>query len=192
MRWLSWMMLPSTASMTTPRPTVDQVSLPTVPSGVPAAVDLPDWLPDEATLNQLAGEFFAALPGAGAPGTSSAPARPVPSAPGGGAQAPRVDVPARASDVPQVPGGSGSADPSVQPGFGQSVQPGLDQPAGQQPFGTLPMETAGLQVASAGELTPTPFGLAAPLPSAGVPGMPASDQAVAGLPTSSGVPDMAA
>jgi len=58
----------STASMTTPRPTVDRVSLPTVPTGMPANGDLPDWLPDEATLNRLAGEFFAALPGAGSAG----------------------------------------------------------------------------------------------------------------------------
>ena len=47
--------------MTTPRPTADLV---TSPTSLPHAPELPDWLPDESTLNRLAGEFFAALPGA--------------------------------------------------------------------------------------------------------------------------------
>jgi len=226
--------------MTTPRPTVDRVSLPTVPTGMPANGDRPDWLPDEATLNRLAGEFFAALPGAGSAGLGQPEVgAPVRAAPGEVDQAPRVDVPARASDVPQVPGDSaGYGTTSVQSGLGQSAG---QQPSSPQPLGTpgpprydagavdpaaasglapsravpdltegpaagfaglgglnspLPESPltpgfAGLQVAPAGELTPPPFGLAAPLPSAGVPGVPASDQAVAGLPTSS-VPDMTA
>ena len=50
--------------MTTPRPTADLVTSPVnLPHDVPTAGDLPDWLPDESTLNRLAGEFFAALPG---------------------------------------------------------------------------------------------------------------------------------
>ncbi|MET0865882.1 MAG: family 2A encapsulin nanocompartment cargo protein cysteine desulfurase [Nakamurella sp.] len=48
---------------------------------------------------------------------------------------------------------------------------------------------AGLQVAPPGELTPPLFGIAAPLPSAGFPGVPASDQALAGAPTPS-APDV--
>jgi len=237
-------MSPLTASMTTPRPTVDRVSLPTVPSGVPAAGDLPDWLPDETTLNRLAGEFFAALPGApSGTGPTERAAAPGGTAPGAVAQAPRVDIPARATNVQQVPGGSGGlGDPATQPGFGQ--------PAGNQSIGGRPLATlgpsgfdpaaadpaaasglasraipdvsaapvsgvggpglggigalnpplpesllspglAGLQVAPSGELTPPPFGLAAPLPSEGIPGIPASDQAVAGVPTPS-VPDVSA
>ncbi|TDD55057.1 cysteine desulfurase [Kribbella antibiotica] len=38
----------------------------------------PDWLPDEATLSRMAGEFFAAIPGAGAPHNGDFPAADVP------------------------------------------------------------------------------------------------------------------
>ena len=54
--------------MTTPRPTADLVTSPPDLTGAP---DLPDWLPDEATLNRLAGEFFAALPGSSPAGVSA-------------------------------------------------------------------------------------------------------------------------
>src|SRR6478609_9185004 len=97
-------MLRSTSSMTTPRPTADLVtSPPNLPHAPATTGDLPDWLPDESTLNRLAGEFFAALPGAEPAGRT---------APAGGAgdvdHAPRVDVPARASTISQVPGDTSS------------------------------------------------------------------------------------
>ena len=118
--------------MTTPRPTADQVTSPSLPD-VPG---LPDWLPDEATLNRLAGEFFAALPGstqanigvpAGEapsfgsvrPGASIPDASGAPNPPAGGVdQAPRVDVPATANTVPRVPGGARSDTGTQQPGGG--------------------------------------------------------------------------
>src|SRR6478752_7625049 len=116
-RWRCWTTSRSTSSMTTPRPTADPVtSLP----GVPDAPELPHWLPDEATLNRLAGEFFAALPGSvlpdsGVPGSlpiDAGAGAPAPSAPRGGVeQAPRVDVPASASDVPRAPGSGGGLAP---------------------------------------------------------------------------------
>ena len=104
--------------MTTPRPTADLVTSPPDLTGAP---DLPDWLPDEATLNRLAGEFFAALPGSSPAGVPSpgASALGAPTAggsattPTGGADpgvgrevehAPRVDVPARSNEISRVPG----------------------------------------------------------------------------------------
>ncbi|MFN8200581.1 MAG: hypothetical protein U0R72_19960, partial [Nakamurella multipartita] len=53
----------------------------TDPAGgiAPTGAALPDWLPDEATLNRLAGEFFAALPGT-APAAGSSLDAPDPAA----------------------------------------------------------------------------------------------------------------
>jgi cysteine desulfurase/selenocysteine lyase len=196
--------------MTTPRPTAELVSAPHVPD----APELPHWLPDEQTLNRLAGEFFAAMPasvtgaGAGMPGAG-----------GDVEQAPRVDVPARSSEVPAAPGSGGGGSPA--PGSGA---PGLSMtdPAaatGAAPARAIPdvseagaafgsaggavgspgPESAmvpgvmGLQLTPPGELTPPLHGIAAPLPAAGAPGLPASDQPATGggLPIAS-VPDVSA
>ena len=152
--------------MTTPRPTAERVTSPPLPD-VPG---LPDWLPDEATLNRLAGEFFAALPGspagtlpgslpgwlpAGAGRSDSFPTEtglPAGCSPADGVgptcwfgagrrarfpassgsphppagevdQAPRVDVPASATSVPQVPGETGSAGAG-----GVGARSGVQQP----------------------------------------------------------------
>jgi cysteine desulfurase/selenocysteine lyase len=201
----------------------------TSPSSVPDAPELPNWLPDEATLNRLAGEFFAALPGSTLPESTlpgSTPpesmvrgafpadtgaGRPAPTS--GVEQAPRVDVPASANDVPQAPGSGGgvapgatTADPTGAPIGGapglsitdpvaaSGVSPSRAFPdvsegslsaltafgvPGAPPESPLPAFD-GLQLADAGELTPPLHGLAAPLPGAGLPGLPASDQAVTG------------
>jgi len=116
--------------MTTRIPTGDQVA----PSGVAGLVPagLPEGvLPDEATLNRLAGEFFAALPGmsvgsgwpaadsaAGPAAGSGAPVPAVPAArvtPGEVEHAPRVDVPATASSISQAPGSPSADAPGVEP-----------------------------------------------------------------------------
>ena len=92
--------------------------------------DRPGWLPDEATLNRLAGEFFSALPGAG-----PSPAEPVAATsrtPGGVEHAPRVDVPARSKDIPAVPGdagGSGAATPLPPPSAPDLPGLAVDDPA---------------------------------------------------------------
>ena len=96
--------------MTTPPPTADVV---TSRPELPGAPNLPDWLPDESTLNRLAGEFFAALPGT-APTVAPSAVGPIgagsPQAPTGGVEhAPRVDVPARSKEISQVPGDGGTA-----------------------------------------------------------------------------------
>src|SRR6478735_11915609 len=217
-RWPCWTTSRSTSSMTTPRPTADLVSSLT---SVPDAPELPSWLPDEATLNRLAGEFFAALPGT-LP-TDAGVLEPVRAAPAPGVsggrveQAPRVDVPASASDVPQAPGsGGGLAPGGVAPvtagdptGVPTGDVPGLAvtdpvAAAGVSPSRAFPDATeaspseftafcgpisppesplpgvGGLQLAPPGELTPPLHGLIAPLPGAGAPGLPASDQAVTG------------
>jgi cysteine desulfurase/selenocysteine lyase len=110
------MMGPTSASATTPAATVAPVgSVPDVDDLTAGSVpDGPSWLPDEATLNRLAGEFFAALPGvshAGSPSavphSSAAPARGTD--PAGIEHAPRVDVSARSKDIPAVPGDAGGS-----------------------------------------------------------------------------------
>ena len=116
-----------------------------------------------------------------------------------------MDVPATASGVPRGPGsldavGSGidQTDPAAAMGLapGGSV-PDLTQvtdtvssaagvgglPAPENPV--IPGIT-GLHLAGPGELTP---GMSSPLPSAGVPGMPASDQVVAWVGLPGGSPD---
>ena len=229
--------------MTTPRPTTELV---TSPTSVPSAPELPDWLPDESTLNRLAGEFFAALPGAGPtgsgltnslsaapalPGTdlpaSGGPGNPVPTRAGEVEHAPRVDVPARANSISRVPGDTG-ADPVAPPtGGAPGGLPAFDPPGVQAadpvaasgispsravpdvsellsgvlgvhglgapvPEGPLVPGVTGLDLAAPGEFTPPAAGLTAPLPGAGAPGVPASDQVVGagGLPN--GPPDVTA
>ena len=170
--------------MTTPRPTAELVTAPHLPD----APELPSWLPDEATLNRLAGEFFAALPGG------------APTAGGGIGQAPRVDVPARSSDAPAAPL---MTDPAAAVGaaptrsipdsseagaaFGSAAR--AAPPAGPESA----IGVTGLQLTPPGELTPPTHGLAAPYPAAGAPGPPASDQPVTGggMPTPS-IPDVTA
>ncbi|HEY4991341.1 MAG TPA: hypothetical protein VII33_04585, partial [Nakamurella sp.] len=81
-------------------------------------------LPDEATLNRLAGEFFAALPGALPgeskwPGGAGLPGGAGTLDPAGGVgEAPRVDVLATASSVDRVPGETGAADQPAGPAGG--------------------------------------------------------------------------
>jgi cysteine desulfurase/selenocysteine lyase len=104
--------------MTTPRPIADD--------GVPA------WLPDEATLNRLAGEFFRALPGqppeagfpapGGAPGAPPVAGEPAPPTTAFGQSAPAMPAPslsAPALSAPAVLPGAGSyyflADPPSHP-----------------------------------------------------------------------------
>ncbi len=122
----------------------------TDPAGgiAPTGAALPDWLPDEATLNRLAGEFFAALPGT-APAAGSSVGAPDPAAgsatragaghpPGGVEHAPRVDVSARSNEISQVPGdgGPGAAQPITQP-TPPSVPPSLPGVAiGEAPAAT--------------------------------------------------------
>src|SRR4051794_3209269 len=106
--------------MTTPRPTADLVTSPPDLTGAP---DLPDWLPDEATLNRLAGEFFAALPGS-SPAGASALGSPLPGStgPGGLPTAPMTDSPGGLANPP-----AGGADQGV--GQGVEHAPRVDVPA---------------------------------------------------------------
>ena len=223
--------------MTTPRPTAERVTNPSLPD----AVEPPSWLPDEQTLNRLAGEFFAALPGVtpgGLPGFDPGPVGSGAPAPTGGVEhAPRVDVPARSSTVPTAPGAGGGVAPGstaaapnsagttpipttasptaaappgvaiTDPVAAVGIAPtraipdvseaggalgtagGLGSPMPESPF--VPGVT-GLQLTPSGELTPPLHSLAAPLPSAGMPGLPASDQAVTGGVPSPSVPDLGA
>ncbi len=224
----------STSSMTTPRPTADLV---TSPTSLPHAPELPDWLPDESTLNRLAGEFFAALPGTAPTGpgvigslpTGSAPTAagsPAPARAGEVEHAPRVDVPARSNSISRVPGDTG-ADPVAPVGGAPAGFPAIDLPGvqvadpvaalGVSPSRSVPDLTelassvlgvhglgaplpeepivpglTGLDLGAPGEFTPSGAGLTSPLPGAGAPGIPASDQLVGagGLPN--GPPDVTA
>lgn len=186
--------------------------LPGAPSG-----SLPSWLPDEATLNRLAGEFFAALPGTGNP------VRPTASSsrtPGGVEHAPRVDVPARSKDIPAVPGDAGgSAAVTPVPPSAAPDLPGLavDDPAASGyapgravpdvgeaitavlgaaglgvtvPEGPIVPGLTGLQLADPGAMTPWTAALAEPRPDQGVPGFPGSDQPVTGAGLPGGPPDV--
>jgi len=198
----------------------------------------------------LAGEFFAALPGSILPGSvlpgsalpgsalpgstsSSLPVgssgRPVPDN-SGVEQAPRVDVPATATDISGAPGsggampaGTSTSSPAGNPGVDPTGSPTGALPGvsvadpfaatGASPGSAIPDVTqasppgfggeafsgsplpespvipgiTGLQLTPPGELTPPLHGLSAPLPSAGTPGLPASDQAFTGggVPTAS-------
>ena len=198
-----------------------------LPAGVPAGADeltgdsapgRPGWLPDEATLNRLAGEFFAALPG-GAPG----PVQPVAATsrtPGGVEHAPRVDVPARSKDIPAVPGdagGSGATTPLPPPAAPDLPGPAVDDPAATGyapgravpdvgealtaglgaaglgvtvPEGPIVPGLTGLQLADPGALTPATAGLAEPRPDQGLPGLPGSDQPITGAGLPGGSPDL--
>src|SRR6478752_7918022 len=99
---------------------------------------LPSGLPNEATLNRLAGEFFAGLPGfpagTGMPGTGlpTGPSGGRPSTvgaprtePGAVEHAPRVDVPARSNEISRVPGDSGSNAVTPTPPVAAPDLPGL-------------------------------------------------------------------
>ena len=226
----------------------------TSPPDLTGAPDLPDWLPDEATLNRLAGEFFAALPGSSPAGVPSpgASALGAPTAggsattPTGGADpgvgrevehAPRVDVPARSTEISRVPGDDNPAasspiapssagsslpvggravtgevpDPpgvaATEPAAGSGYSPGRSIPdlteltsglLGAEglgpvlPEGPIVPGLTGLQLADPGDLTPAIPGSTAPRPDEPVPGLPASDQLVGagGLPN--GPPDVTA
>lgn len=99
--------------MTTHRSTASEPDGATDGAGSGAAGSMPSWLPDEATLNRLAGEFFSALPGTAAP----VGAPPDMAAPQGLAGS---------SVEPEVPEGIAGADPfgiAGQPaGFGAAPQ----------------------------------------------------------------------
>ena len=99
----------------------------------PATADdaAPAWLPDEATLTRLAGEFFRALPGqpVDALGTESSSALAGPSVPGGPTQA-----------VPSVPGGptqAGFSSPTASNVPTGPTHTGFSPPAGPPPTSTL-------------------------------------------------------
>ena len=178
--------------------------------------DGPNWLPDEATLNRLAGEFFAALPGLSSPATGS----PAPGAePGGIEHAPRVDVSARSKDIPSVPGDSGGSNavtpvppPAVPdvPGLlvddpaAAGFAPGRGLPdAGEAatavlgaaglgmtvPEGPIVPGLTGLQLGDPGQLTPGAAGLAAPRPDQPAPGL---DSTAGGSTAPGGPPDVSA
>jgi cysteine desulfurase / selenocysteine lyase len=111
--------------MTMPPPTADR--------GVPA------WLPDDATLSRMAGEFFRALPGQ--PAEADAPARHDLPAPPTGLPAGLPTAYPQAAPPPaglSAPAGSyyflteapgHAAAPSPTPGFGRLAVPTLAQPA---------------------------------------------------------------
>ncbi|NEC87925.1 family 2A encapsulin nanocompartment cargo protein cysteine desulfurase [Streptomyces sp. SID12501] len=103
----------------------------------------PAWLPDEAMLNRLAGEFFRALPGQPAetdtpvPDGSSADMRPsAPDVPPTGTRAPALDAPSAAAQAPvpdgspawPVPAGLPAADPPPP-----APKAGVSPPAGPPP-----------------------------------------------------------
>lgn len=209
--------------MTTTRPTADGADLPLTDasdlsgpaSGGPAGGALPAWLPDEATLNRLAGEFFAALPG-DLPGPA-APRSSTSRTSGGVEDAARVDVPARSSDIPAVPGDAGGSGtrtpvpPPVAPGLpggpagdpaAAGVGPGRAVPdlgeamsavlgaAGlgvPGPEGSVVPGLTGLQLADPGALTPAAPGVVASVPHAGGPGHdPAGGGTPGSLPDATG------
>jgi cysteine desulfurase/selenocysteine lyase len=70
---------------------------------LPSTSSSDGWLPDEATLNRLAAEFFTALPGtspAPTPGEAAVPGAPVPQAPTAPGGAPGFSVPGFSPDLP--------------------------------------------------------------------------------------------
>jgi cysteine desulfurase / selenocysteine lyase len=157
--------------MTTPRPTAD--------GGAPA------WLPDEATLNRLAGEFFRALPGqpAAPAAADDRPAAPtgLPAAPSRSA-APTAGMPVPAG-VPgaYAPGTPGAGSMAGAPGVAGSVPGNPARPAASG-LPTPPLDAPAV-LPGAGSyyfLTETP-GHAAPLPTLpgpafGSPALPALTQ----------------
>ena len=171
--------------MTTPTPTS---SGPVTPA--PA---LPPGLPDEATLARLAGEFFAALPGAssaGIPASAYAPQAVPPSAalsapgqvPGVGAQ-PSVPSAAAAQSAPRVPWSESLSRPEA---FGTAIprvgpQP-PDPPASpvaepSTPYYLTPGFSSGLASAQTPQTTPpsSPQAAGAQAPGAGAqPAAPAA------------------
>ncbi len=213
--------------MITPRPTAEPTgSVPGVDElAAGSAPELPSWLPDEATLNRLAGEFFAALPGtASGAGSGAVPAAP-PADSGRIEHAPRVDVPARSKEVSRVPGGAqdgGAAaavtptppsvaadlpglsvtDPEPASGFapGRAVPDVSEAATAVQgaaglgltvPEGPIVPGLTGVQLGSPGELTPQLPGLAEPRPDEGIPSVPTSDQLAGAMGVPGGSPDVA-
>jgi cysteine desulfurase/selenocysteine lyase len=205
-----------------PRPTGEHGgSVPGVAALTPvSATDLPTWLPDEATLNRLAGEFFAGLPGVSP--SSVEPVAATSRTQGGVEHAPRVDVPARSNEISQVPGDGGGSTPvtPVPPPSAPDL-PGLvvDDPAAAGfvparavpdvseavtgllgaaglgmtvPEGPIVPGLTGLQLGAPGELTPVASTLAEARPDQGVPGLPESDQIAAGGGVPGGQPDATA
>ena len=171
---------------------------------------LPDGLPDEATLNRLAGEFFAALPGlpAGSGRPAAGSVGPAAVTPGAVEHASRVDVPPAGTGVTRTPGSSGGDGPGIDqtdPVAALGVSPtgsvpdltqvtdSLSSAAGvgglPAPENLVIQGITGLELAGPGELTPGIPGLSSPLPSAGLPGIPASDQVVQGIGLPGGSPD---
>ena len=173
---------------------------PTSNSPVTPAPALPAGLPDEATLARLAGEFFAALPGAAAPGlaaTAYAPQAVPPSA--------ALSAPALAPGVgaqPSVPSASGAQSPPRAPwseslsrpeAFGTAIprvgpQP-PDAPASPMaepgippstPYYLAPGFSSGLASAQAPQATPpaSPQAAGSQLPGEGAqPSVPAATAA---------------
>src|SRR5947209_1064318 len=150
-----------TSSMTTPRPTAD--------GGTPA------WLPDEATLNRMAGEFFRALPGAGAdasdgwatvaPVGTGTPA--VPSSTG----VPNVPAPTEAAMVPVAgaptePPSAGRGVPAAAPAPAAAAGPAAYYFLGMEQVRTAPPPSAASFTAQPSfvRLVPPPLPLPAALP----------------------------
>jgi cysteine desulfurase / selenocysteine lyase len=125
-------------------------------------VGLPAWLPDEAMMNRLAGEFFSALPGGtaalpGAAGGAGVPTvgSPVPAGTG-------LPFPPVAAPVPEPVSGSYyflSGTPAYTPaapalpGFGEVMQPSLAAPP------ALPLPRSGFYFLSDGPATVPPLPL---------------------------------
>ena len=144
--------------MTMPRPTGAD------PTGQPAQRPTPDeWeLPDEATLNRLAGEFFSRLPGRGASAPSAA-----------------GSVPASAPQTTPY-----AAQPPPQPPSSQSAPSSSGQvPGGRLASVTVPQGASGLEDQPRNE--PTTVGTSEPSELSGIPqGLPASlGQALSWIPS---------
>lgn len=142
--------------------------------------DLPDWLPDEATLSRLAGEFFRALPGQDVPSIGS-PAQPVPPVGPAGAAAP---VAASAPSGVEVPAGMGT--PVGAPGV--TATPGWPGPTQGPPSSTPAAHGStaaglGLPVTPGTPVVPTGSGAIAPVPTGlGTPTGPPGISAPPGRP----------
>ncbi|MFI6996195.1 family 2A encapsulin nanocompartment cargo protein cysteine desulfurase [Nocardia sp. NPDC050175] len=152
--------------MTTHRPTGADISRPAGDGGA-------EWmLPDEATLNRLAGAFFSALP-SGSAGLPAAPA---------GLSVAQPDMPTSPPNVP-VPSPVPAATAAGAPGFSGATHPGGHMPAatppgaqgvssttppgGRTPEPSVPGALGGSSAASPGGRTPS---ASAPTPS-GVQGV---------------------
>ncbi|NMN97148.1 family 2A encapsulin nanocompartment cargo protein cysteine desulfurase [Antrihabitans stalactiti] len=113
----------------------------TIPSTGSDGGGLPSWLPDEATLNKLAGQFFSALPGS--PGVTGA-ATP-------GVAQPGVAEPTLPTSQPSVP----NAPPPPGGGYAPLDSPPLAVPV--SPPNGPPSATAGTSHATTGAGLGVPF-----------------------------------